>query len=193
MPKRFHLNRPDRAKAVADAVVTCQDVRDQQRLLAMRLAASGQLTAAQIAEQLGISRRQFFNWVSALKEGGVEGLLARGHGGGPAPLVQGNVLAEFQAGLKAGQWKRAREIQQWLHRRHQVKLGLKGVYYWLGKSGGVLKGPRKSHAKKDAAKRVERRRLAAKSLRRLVCSPFFSSTSDCSKSRACSASSPECS
>src|ERR1035437_4788930 len=139
MPKRFHLNRPDRAKAVADAVVTCQDVRDQQRLLAMRLAASGQLTAAQIAEQLGISRRQFFNWVSALKEGGVEGLLARGHGGGPAPLVQGKVLAEFQAGLKAGQWKRAREIQQWLHRRHQVKLGLKGVYYWLGKSGGVLK------------------------------------------------------
>ena len=163
MPKRFHLNRPDRAKAVADAVVTCQDVRDQQRLLAMRLAASGQLTAAQIAEQLGISRRQFFNWASALKEGGVEGLLARGHGGGPAPLVQGKVLEEFQAGLKAGQWKRAKEIQQWLHRRHQVKLGLKGVYYWLGKLGGVLKVPRKSHAKKDAAKAAQfQQQLCAK-------------------------------
>ena len=76
MPKRFHLNQPDRAKAVAEALATCEDAGDQQRLLAMRLAASGQLTAAQIAEQLGVSRRQFFNWVSALKEGGVEALRA---------------------------------------------------------------------------------------------------------------------
>jgi transposase len=155
MPKRFHLNQPDRANAVSDALATCQNMPDQQRLLAMRLAASGQLTAAQIAEQLGVSRRQFFNWVSAFKAGGVEGLLARKHGGGPAPQVQGQVLAEFQAGLKAGQWKRAKEIQQWLKSRHQVKLGLKGVYYWLGKLGGVLKVPRKSHAKKDAAKAAE--------------------------------------
>jgi transposase len=155
MPKRFHLRQPDRAQAVADALGTCQNMADQQRLLAMRLAASGQLTAAQIAEQLGISRRQFFNWVSALKAGGVQGLLAREHGGGVAPRVQGQVLAEFQAGLKAGQWKRAKEIQQWLQSRHQVKLGLKGVYYWLGKLGGVLKVPRKTHAQKDAAKAAE--------------------------------------
>jgi len=39
--------------------------------------------------------------------------------------------------------------------RHQVKLGLKGVYYWLGKLGGVLKVPRKTHAKKDAAQGAE--------------------------------------
>jgi transposase len=163
MPKRFHLNCPDRAKAVAEALAACQNVPDQQRLLAMRLAASGQLTAAQIAEQLGISRRQFFNWVSALKEGGVEGLLAREHGGGPAPVVQGKVLEEFQAGLKAGRWKRAKDIQRWLQGRHQVKLGLKGVYYWLGKLGGVLKVPRRSHAKKDAAKAAEfQQQLCAK-------------------------------
>src|SRR5271168_4329877 len=155
MPKRFHLNCPALAKAVADAVVTCQEVPDQRRLLAMRLGASGQLTASQIAEQLGISRRQFFNWVNALKEGGVEGLLAREHGGGSAPRVQGRILAEFQAGLKAGQWKRAKEIQRWLQSRHQVKMGLKGVYYWLGKLGGVLKVPRKTHAEKDAAKAAE--------------------------------------
>jgi transposase len=163
MPKRFHLNRPDLAKAVAETLAICEEVRDQQRLLAMRLAASGQLTAAQIAEQLGISRRQFFNWVSALKEGGVEALLAREHGGGPAPRVQGKALEEFQAGLQAGRWKRAKEIQQWLRNRHQVKLGLKGVYYWLGKLGGVLKVPRKAHAKKDAAKAVQfQQQLCAK-------------------------------
>jgi AraC-like DNA-binding protein len=52
MPKRYHLNRPDLAQAVAVELRTCQDVKNQQRLLAARLAASGQLTAAQIAEQL---------------------------------------------------------------------------------------------------------------------------------------------
>ena len=155
MPKRFHLNRPDLAKTVAAALPTCNDVTDQQRLLAMRLASSGQLTAAQIAEQVGISRRQFFNWVSALNTGGVEELLARAHGGGAPPRVRGRVLEEFQAGLKAGQWKRAKEIQQWLRREHQIELGLKGVYSWLGKLGGVLKVPRKAHAKQDAAKAVE--------------------------------------
>ncbi len=163
MPKRFHLNHPERARAVADALATCQDTSDQKRLLAMRLAASGQLTAAQIANQLGISRRQFFNWVSTLKEGGVEGLLAREHGGGPAPVVKGQALEEFQAGLKSGRWKRAKEIQQWLQSQHQVNLGLKGVYYWLGKLGGVLKVPRKTHAQKDPAKTAEfQQQLCAK-------------------------------
>src|ERR1700688_1083895 len=79
MPKRFRLNRPDRAQDVAAAPRTCQDVKAQQRLLAMRLVASGQLTAAQIAEQVGFSRRQFFNWVRVLKAEGVARLLVREH------------------------------------------------------------------------------------------------------------------
>ncbi|MEI8289930.1 MAG: IS630 family transposase [Verrucomicrobiota bacterium] len=163
MPKRFHLNRPDRAKEVIAALADCDDVTDQQRLLAMRLACGGQLTAAQIAEQVGISRRQFFNWVGRLKKDGVTGLLANRHRGGPSPKVQGKVLVEFQAGLKAGRWKRAKEIQHWLRSEHAVELGLKGVYYWLGKLGGVLKVPRKTHAKKDAAKTAEfQRTLCAK-------------------------------
>ena len=131
MPKRFHLKRPDLAQVVAAALSQCQDVKAQQRLLAMRLAASGQFSAAQIAEQIGISRRQFFHWVNALKAGGVEGLLERQHGGGRAAQVQGSVLAELLSGLRAGRWKRAREIQQWLALRHRKKLGLTGVYYWL--------------------------------------------------------------
>lgn len=150
MPKRFHLNQPELAVAVTDALSVCQDVKEQQRLLAMRMAASGQFTAGQIAEQVGISRRQFFHWVNALKEGRVEGLLEREHGGGAPPQVQGKTLEELLAGLKEGRWKRAKEIQQWLQHRHQIKLGLTGVHYWLGKLGGVLKVPRKAHAQKNA-------------------------------------------
>ena len=59
MPKRYHLNRPDLAQAVAEELRTCQDVKSQQRLLAAWLAASGRMTAAQNAEKLGISRRRF--------------------------------------------------------------------------------------------------------------------------------------
>ena len=88
MPKRYHLNRSDLAQAVAKELRTCQDVKSQQRLLAARLAASGQLTAAQIAEQLGISRRRFFDWMNALKAGGLAGLLERQHGGGAVPQVR---------------------------------------------------------------------------------------------------------
>jgi transposase len=167
MPKRYHLNRPDLAQAVTEALRTCREVKSQQRLLAARLAASGQFTAAQIAEQLGVSRRRFFDWMNALKSGGVAGLLERQHGGGAAPQVQGPALAELQAGLQAGRWKRAKEIQQWLRDRHAIRLKLPGVYYWLGKLGGVLKVPRKTHAQKDAAAVAEFQRTLCERLRSL--------------------------
>ena len=133
----------------------------------MRLAASGQFTASQIAEQIGVSRRQFFHWVNALKSGGVEQLLERDHGGGQPAQVRGAALTELQAGLQSGRWKRAKEIQQWLQQRHETKLTVKGVYYWLGKLGGVLKVPRKTHAQKDAAKADEFQRTLCAQLKNL--------------------------
>ncbi len=151
MPKRFHLNRPELAVAVAGALAEVKDVGSHRRLLAMRLAASGQFTAAQIAEQVGASRRQFFHWVNALKAGGVAKLLERDHGGGQPAQIGGQVLSELLSGLQAGRWKRAKEIQQWLRQHHKTQLSVKGIYYWLGKLGGVLKVPRKAHAQKDAA------------------------------------------
>lgn len=155
MPKRYHLNRPDLAERVAVELRVCKDTKAQLRLLAARLAASGQFTAEQIAEQIGVSRRRFFDWMNALKAGGLAGLLQRQHGGGAVPQVQGPVLTELKAGLTQGRWKRAKEIQQWLREHHAVKLKLTGVYYWLGKLGGVLKVPRKTHAQKDAAQGAE--------------------------------------
>ena len=151
MPKRYHLNRPELAQAEADELRTCQDVKSQRRLLGARLAASGQFTADQIAGQLGISRRRFFDWMNALKSGGLAGLLERQHGGGAVAQVQGEALKELLAGLQSGRWQRAKEIQRWLRQEHGVGLKRPGVYYWLGKLGGVLKVPRKTHAKKDAA------------------------------------------
>ena len=167
MPKRFHLKRPELAVAVAAALAEVKDVPSHRRLLAMRLAASGQFTAAQIAAQIGVSRRQFFHWVNALKAGGVAQLLERDHGGGQPAQILGAVLRELQAGLQAGRWKRAKEIQAWLQQRHETKLTVKGVYYWLGKLGGVLKVPRKTHAQKDAAASVAFQRTLCAQLKNL--------------------------
>jgi len=85
IPKRFHLKDPELAKAVAAALADCKEVKAHQRLLAVRMAASGQFTAQQIAEQLGISRRRLFDWIKMLKAGGLPGLLACDHGGGATP------------------------------------------------------------------------------------------------------------
>ncbi|MEY4387719.1 MAG: hypothetical protein RLY20_3002 [Verrucomicrobiota bacterium] len=167
MPKRYHLNRPDLAERVAIELRGCKDTKAQQRLLAARMAASGQFTAAQIAEQIGVSRRRFFDWMNALKAGGLDGLLQRQHGGGAAPQVQGSVLTELKAGLAQGRWKRAKEIQHWLRERHAVRLQLTGIYYWLGKLGGVLKVPRKTHAQKDAAQAEEFQRTLCEQLTNL--------------------------
>ena len=101
------MNRPDLAEAVGDELRTCRDVKSRQRLV----AAGGQLTAKQIAEQLGIFRRRFFDWMNALKAGGLVGLLERQHGGGAVLQVQGDARKELVAALQAGQWKRAKEIQ----------------------------------------------------------------------------------
>ena len=68
MPKRYRMNLPDLAQAVAvELCGLAQDVKSQQRLL----AASGQMTAVQIAEPRGISHRRFFDWMNALKAGGL--------------------------------------------------------------------------------------------------------------------------
>ncbi len=150
MPKRFHLKHPNLAKAVTAALAQCQDVARQQRLQAIHLACGGLLTAAEIAGQVGISRRQLFNWVKDLKDGGIPRLLRRQHGGGARPQIKGRVKREFQAGLRTGRWASAREIQRWLAARHQLEMSLIGVYYWLGKLRAAPAVPRPANASKKA-------------------------------------------
>jgi len=128
---------------IAAEMRKCRDVQALRRLLAARLAVCGELTAGQIAGQLGISRRRFFDWMKALKSRGVTGLLERQHGGGNAAQVQAQALHELAAGLQAGRWQRAKEIQLWLEEQHAVQLKLSGVYYWVEKLGGHLKGSRR--------------------------------------------------
>ncbi len=60
-------------------------------------------------------------------------------------------VAPCRVVIKPGQKAGLGVGQPWLRERHPIRLKRPGVYYWLGKWGGVLKVPRQTPCKKDAA------------------------------------------
>jgi len=123
----------------------------RQRLLVVRLVAQHELNAAQIATAAGVARSTVFRYLDKFLVGGLTGLLQREHKGGHAPTLAPADHAAFLVQLREGKFRRAKEAQAWIEGRTQRKLALSSVYSFLGKVGGVLKVPRKTHAKKDAA------------------------------------------
>ena len=123
----------------------------RQRLMVLKLVAQHLLSAEQIATAVGVGRRSVFRYLDKFQTGGVAGLLHREHKGGPAPTLAGADREAFLTQLRKGEFRRAKEAQAWIEARTKRKLALSGVYTLLGKAGGVLQVPRKTHAKKDAA------------------------------------------
>lgn len=152
MARTFALLGEEAVAELEQAWQDCDNERDRQRLLVLRLIAQHELSADQIAEVVGVSRATVFNYRDQFVAGGVAGLLLRRHGGGLAPLLDEKLQGELVEGLRQGRWRRACEVQGWLKQRTGKARALTTIYYWLGKVGGVLKVPRKTHAKKDAAK-----------------------------------------
>lgn len=122
----------------------------RQRLLVLRLVAQHELTAAQIAAAAGVARSTVFRYLDKFLAGGVAGLLRREHKGGHTPTLAGDDHTAFVAQLRDGKFRRAKDAQAWIKARTRRALALSSVYALLGKAGGVLKVPRKTHAKKDA-------------------------------------------
>jgi transposase len=121
----------------------------RQRLMVMKLVAQHELSAAQIAEAVGVGRSTVFRYLDKFLEGGIKGLLTREHKGGPTPTLQGAQREEFLEQLRQGRFRRAKEAQGWIREHTNKELALSSIYTLLGKVGGVLKVPRKTHAKKD--------------------------------------------
>jgi transposase len=123
----------------------------RQRLMVLKLVAQHELSAEQIAEAVGVGRSSVFRYLDKFVAGGVAALLTRDYKGGPTPTLQGADHEAFLEQLRLGRFRRAKEAQAWIKQRTQTDLALSSVYTILGKVGGVLKVPRKTHAKKDAA------------------------------------------
>ena len=70
---------------------------------------------------------------------------------------------ELREELRAGRFARGKEAQRWIAGR-KIVIALSSVYCWLGKAGGVLKVPRETHARKDAAAAAEFKRSLGRRL-----------------------------
>jgi transposase len=151
MSKRYKLEGPEELAEVERAWKKARDMRDRQRLKAIRLGMMGNSTMEEVAGKVGVSRATIGTWSKNFRAGGMAAvLLTAFEERGRKSEVNAEVQEQIRGKLATGDFKRAKELQAWLSEHHGIELGLKAVYYWLGKVGGVLKVPRKTHARKDA-------------------------------------------
>jgi len=156
MPKLFKLIGPAELPEVEVALKGCKDSKTQQRLLAIRLGLLGNHTTQEIAKMVKTSRANLWKWIWKFQDKGIEAVISNKLDRcGRKPQVEAALQKELIRGLEEGRWKRAKEIQGWLKSEKEVSISLKGVYYWLGKLGGVLKVPRKTHIRKNAVQGQE--------------------------------------
>lgn len=155
--QKLKLGCPDVA-AVIDGLHSKEpDGWRKNRLLAIKLAARGESTSAEIADLCGVARGHLFKWIKAVREGGLELLLARDKPGpkeGSCRGISAEVLAELEKKLKANEFVTAVHAQRWLEQAHGIKRPYNTVWLWLKKFKGVLLVPRPSHSKKDPAASV---------------------------------------
>ena len=114
------------------------------RLLAVKLAARGESTSAQIAERCGIARGHLFVWLRVVRERGLDALLERGKPGpkeGTCRGVKAKVMAGLRAKLEASEFATAEQARRWLKKEHQVERPYISVWRWLKKIGGARRVP----------------------------------------------------
>ena len=151
MPRTFKISGPEEYAEIKKLALTERVEWRRRRLQAVQMGLGGNYSRERIAEVTGFSVRTIGRHAAAFRKGGVAALLTREHKGGAAPALGKEVIAALLEGLAAGRFTRAKEVRAWLKKEHSVELSLSGTYFWLGKAGGVVKVPRPTHAKKDAA------------------------------------------
>ena len=135
-----------------ERIGAARDPRDKERLQVVLWATRGQHTLDDLAHLAGRARSTIQVWLDDFTGGGLSRLLERkAPPGKPSPVAEATVQAQLQAGLKAGQWRTARQVAAWLKQAHGIERATKSLYYWLGKVGGALRVPRPSHVKQDPA------------------------------------------
>jgi transposase len=137
------------AEQLAGMMRRCKVAADKERLRAAHLATQGQHSIEEIAVVVGRAKSAVQSWLEKFRRGGIEELLRRGKSPGAPAALDETQVAQLVAELKKGRHRTAVQIQGWIKERLNKELKLGGVYYWLGKLGGVMRSPRPSHVKKD--------------------------------------------
>lgn len=130
MAKLLKVEGPVMPEDADKAYKATQEPHDRERLMAIRMAQQGGYTLEQIGSSLNRGRATIARWLKAYREGGLEKLLHRSHGGRLASLSKSQQDTLVQ-GLRSGRWRTTREIQAWLRKEQGVDLSLSGIYYWV--------------------------------------------------------------
>jgi transposase len=145
------LGRPDAAAQIDERYAREPDGWRKRRLLAVKLAAKGDYTSAEVAELCGVARTYLFEWLKIVREGGLEALLMRKKPGPKEGSVRGaspKVMEALRQKLVAHEFASAEAARRWLKKEHGIQKPYKTVWNWLKKCNGVLRVPRPSHSKK---------------------------------------------
>jgi transposase len=152
--KTLKLDRPEVAGIIDEKHRVEKPGWRKDRLLAIKLAARGEHTAAEIAEIAGMARSQVFAFVKAVREGGLEAIWEKSRGGRPEgdrKGIPGEVSAEFGRKLVGHEFAALQDARRWLRQEHGLEVAYQRVWYWAKKLGGVLRVPPPSHSRKSPA------------------------------------------
>ena len=152
--QKLKLGRPEVAAIIDDLHAKEPDGWRKTRLLAVKLAAHGDMTSAQIADICSIARGYLFVWLKVVRDQGLEALLEREKPGPAEESCRGiepEVIQELKAKLEANEFATAEQARRWLKSAHNIERPYTSVWNWLKKFAGVLRVPRPSHSKKDPA------------------------------------------
>ena len=151
---KLQLGSPEVAAVIDARYAQEPDGWRKRRLLAVKLAAKGEYTSAEVAELCGIARSHLFVWLKRVREGGLGALLARDQPGpreGTRRGVPPEVMAALAARLAAHEFASAEQARRWLQTEHGIARPYGTVWGWLKKLQGVLRVPGPSHSRKNPA------------------------------------------
>jgi transposase len=108
----------------------------KRRLLAVKLAAKGEYTSAEVAELCGVARTWLFVWLKVVRERGLDALLEREKPGpkeGEPRGVKPEVMAALRAKLAGNEFASAEQARRWLEKEHGIERPYVTVWGWLKK------------------------------------------------------------
>jgi transposase len=109
-----------------------------ERLLAIKWGLEGGVTLEQVADRLGRARSCIQRWYDRFRYRGLASLLRRDQAPGRPNRLSPELRARLRQQLKAGRFRRAADVRQWLKAEAGVELGLKSVHDHRKKSGRAL-------------------------------------------------------
>jgi len=118
-------------------------------MIALKLAMEGRETQS-VADELSRSQATVQAWINKFRSDGLNGLLSKKKGNGPASKLTAEMAQAMTEQLKLGKWRTGGDAWKWLEENFDVgELKPSVIYKYLGKCEGRLKATRPCNPKKD--------------------------------------------